>query len=63
GGHQINMFEDNAEMIRLYQAMDHVRNRFGLNAVKRARTMESTGLGRMNPFNGMPPIILAHRRA
>ena len=63
GGHQINMFDDNVEMIRLYQAMDHIRNRFGLNAVKRARSMDSNGLGRMNPFNGMPPVILAHKRA
>ena len=62
GGQQINMFEDSEETIRLYQAMDKIRNRFGMNAVKRARTMESTGLGRMNPFNGMPPVILAHRR-
>ena len=63
GGHQINLFEDNAETIRLYQAMDHIRNRYGINAVKRAKTMESKGLGRMNPFNGKPPVILAHRRA
>ncbi len=63
GGHQINLFDDNAEILRLYQAMDHIRNRFGLNAVKRARSMESSGLGRTNPFNGMPPVILAHRKA
>lgn len=63
GGYQINLFEDNAEIIRLYQAMDKMRNRYGINAVKRAKTMESKGLGRMNPFNGQPPIIPAHRRA
>lgn len=62
GGHQINLFEDNVETLRLYQAMDKMRQRYGVNAVKRAKTMESNGLGRMNPFNGMPPIILAHRR-
>lgn len=62
GGHQINLFEDNVETLRLYQAMDKIRNRYGINAVKRAKTMESNGLGRMNPFNGMPPVILAHRR-
>lgn len=62
GGHQINLFDDSEETIRLYQAMDKIRNRFGMNAVKRAKTMESNGLGRMNPFNGMPPVILAHRR-
>lgn len=63
GGHQINLFDDSEETIRLYQAMDKIRNRYGINAVKRAKTMESNGLGRMNPFNGMPPVILAHRRA
>ena len=63
GGHQINMFEDSEETIRLYQAMDNIRKRFGLNAVMRAKTMESKGLGRGNPFNGQPPVIPAHRSA
>tara|TARA_R110001592_G_scaffold43005_3_gene139640 strand:+ start:54816 stop:56039 length:1224 start_codon:yes stop_codon:yes gene_type:complete len=62
GGHQINLFEDSVEKIRLYQAMDAMRNRFGQNAVSRAKTMESKGLGRANPFNGMPSAIMAHRR-
>lgn len=62
GGHQINLFEDSAEKIRLYQAMDRMRKRFGTNAVKRAKTLESSGLGRANPFNGMAPVIMAHRR-
>src|SRR6185503_4751693 len=34
GAHQINLFEDSEEMIKLYQAMDHLRNRFGQDAVK-----------------------------
>lgn len=63
GGFQMNMFEDNVEILQLYKAMDHVRKRFGQDAVKRAVTMESKGLGRMNPFNGQPNIIPAHRRA
>jgi len=63
GGHQINLFEDSVEKIRLYQAMDAMRNRFGPNAVSRAKTMESKGLGRANPFNGMPSAIMAHRRS
>jgi len=62
GGHQINLFEDSAEKIRLYQAMDRMRKRFGTEAVKRAKTLESGGLGRANPFNGMAPAIMAHRR-
>ena len=62
GGHQINLFEDSEEVIRLYQAMDHIRKRFGMNAIKRAKTMESRNLGGMNPFNGKPTVIPAHRR-
>lgn len=61
GGHQINLFEDSAEKIRLYQAMDRMRNRFGQGAVKRAKTLESKSLGGANPFNGNAPMIMAHR--
>ena len=63
GGHQINLFEDSEEMIKLYQAMDHIRNRFGQDAIMRAVTMDVSGVGQMsNPFNGQPPVIPAHRR-
>lgn len=63
GGHQINLFDEQAEHIKLYQAMDKMRNRYGADAVKRAVGMESGGLHRANPFNGKPPAIMAHRRA
>lgn len=43
GGYQINLFEDSEENIRLYQAMDHLRNRFGEGAVRRA-----AGINRRN---------------
>lgn len=36
GVQQLNMFEDTTEMVRLYMAMDSLRNRFGRNAVKLA---------------------------
>jgi len=63
GAHQINLFEDSEEMIKLYQAMDHLRNRFGQDAVMRAVTMDVSGVGQLsNPFNGQPPVIPAHRR-
>lgn len=63
GGYQINLFEDTTEMIKLYQAMDKVRKRFGQDAIKRAVTMDTTGVGMFqNPFNGQPPTIPAHRR-
>ncbi|MFM8432833.1 MAG: DNA polymerase IV [Bacteroidota bacterium] len=39
GGHQIDLFDDSEESIRLYQAMDHLRTRFGSLAVRRAAGM------------------------
>lgn len=36
GSQQINLFEDTVETVRLYQAMDAMRNRFGDEVVKRA---------------------------
>jgi DNA polymerase IV len=36
GSYQIRLFEDSEKMIRLYQAMDKVRNRFGRDSLKRA---------------------------
>ena len=64
GSYQIRLFEDSEKLIRLYQSMDRIRNRFGAQAVQRAATMDiksiaSTG----NPFNGQPPVIPAHRRS
>lgn len=63
GTYQMNLFEDTAEMINLYQAMDKIRNRYGQNAIRRVTTMGTRGIGQMsNPFNGQPPVIPAHRR-
>ncbi len=36
GQHQVDLFDETEERIRLYQAMDHIRNRFGEGAVFRA---------------------------
>ena len=36
GVQQLNMFEDTSEMVRLYQAVDKLRRRYGAGAVKRA---------------------------
>ncbi len=60
GTYQIRLFEDSEKLIKLYQAMDLVRNRYGQSAVKRAIGMGSTTIGGMNPFNGKTPIIPAH---
>jgi len=63
GNYQINLFDDTEEALNLYQAMDKVRHRFGDRAVIRASAMGARTIGRMhNPFNGQPPIVLAHRK-
>lgn len=62
GGYQINLFEDTQHMISLYQAMDKIRNRYGMKAVQRSCGLGTSGFGRMNPFTGEPPVIPAHRR-
>ena len=63
GNYQINLFEDTEEALNLYAAMDHLRERFGDKSVIRASGMGARTIGRMvNPFNGQPPIVLAHRK-
>ena len=52
GTYQIRLFEDSEKLIKLYQAMDDLRNRYGKNAVKRAIGMDVKGLGGMNSFSG-----------
>jgi DNA polymerase-4 len=49
GSYQINLFEDNEERIRLYQAMDKINFKFGDKTVCRAAGME-IGTGNFNPF-------------
>ena len=63
GNYQINLFEDTEEALNLYAAMDNLRERFGDKSVLRASGMGAKTIGRMvNPFNGQPPIVLAHRK-
>lgn len=62
GGHQINLFEDCDKVINLYQAMDHIRKRYGSRAVINASGMGVKSIGRSNPFNGEAPPLLANRR-
>ncbi len=49
GGYQINLFEDNEERIRLYQAMDKINFKFGDKTVCRAAGM-AIGTRNFNPF-------------
>ncbi|AWX44808.1 DNA-directed DNA polymerase [Flagellimonas maritima] len=64
GGHyQINLFDDDSKRIGLYTAMDRMRQRFGASCLMRASTMDVKSVrSNRNPFNGEPPIVLAHRR-
>ena len=61
GGHQIGLFED-PSTIKLYQAMDHIRERYGDRSIMRASGFEAKSISRWNPFNGEPPPLLANRR-
>lgn len=62
GGYQINLFEDTEERVNLYQAMDRMRIQYGDRAVITAAGIGARTIGRMNPFNGEPPPLLANRR-
>ena len=50
GSYQINLFEDNEERIKLYQAMDKINFKFGDKTVCRAAGM-AIGARNFNPFN------------
>jgi len=63
GGHQIDLFNDDSRVLKLYQAMDKIKDRYGANAVRRSTAMEINGLGRGNPFSGEPNVVPAHRNA
>lgn len=64
GNYQINLFDDSAQRINLYQAMDKLREKHGERKITRAATMGRSSIGRFtNPFNGQPPVVLAHRKA
>lgn len=63
GNYQINLFDDNEEVLQLYNAMDTIRNRYGDRSVLRASSLGAKTIGRItNPFNGEPPVVLAHRK-
>ncbi len=62
GNYQIHLFEDTEETIRLYQAMDKIRDKFGDRTVMRASGITARTISRFNPFTGEPPPLLANRR-
>lgn len=52
GSYQFNLFEDTGEHLKLLQAMDTIRDRFGKDAVSRAVAMNMRDVD-FNPFNGV----------
>ncbi|TNE53620.1 MAG: DNA polymerase IV [Bacteroidetes bacterium] len=63
GYHQMKLFEDASRYARLYQALDHIRNRYGDRSVMKAIGMETKSISRWNPFTGEPPPLLPNRRS
>ena len=52
GAYQINLFDDSEQMIKLYQAMDKLRKRYGDDKIQRAIS-SGHSLRQFNPFNGL----------
>lgn len=52
GNYQISLFDDTEKQIKLLQQMDHIRKRFGKDAVKLAHSLQRTAKLEYNP---LPP--------
>ena len=66
GHYQIDLFEDTTKTVNLYKAMDGIRDKYGDHLIRRATTLGegSRTIGNQgNPFDGKPPILLAHRHS
>lgn len=62
GNYQIDLFDDSEKMLNLYGAIDKIKDRFGDNKVMHASSIGAKTIGGDgNPFDGSPPIVLAHR--
>lgn len=63
GSYQINLFDDSEKMLDLYQSLDKIRNRYGEKSIFRASTLGARSIrAGKKPFNGEPPVVLAHRQ-
>ncbi len=51
GTHQIHLFDDQENMLKLYQAMDHLKQKFGTQSVVRAASL-GMRFRDFNPFKG-----------
>src|SRR5690625_89754 len=64
GHYQIDLFDDSEKMLNLYRSLDKIKNKYGERSIQKASTMAAKSIGGIsNPFNGEPPVILAHRQA
>ncbi|HEY0771361.1 MAG TPA: DNA polymerase IV, partial [Sphingobacteriaceae bacterium] len=54
GNHQISLFDDTAEHINLYQAIDHIKHKYGAEKIIRSNTIDVNKRVRMelNMFKG-----------
>jgi DNA polymerase-4 len=54
GNYQISLFDDTAENINLYQSIDHIKHRYGVEKLIRANTIDVNKRVRMelNMFKG-----------
>jgi DNA polymerase-4 len=54
GSHQVSLFDDTEESINLYQAIDHVKHKYGVEKIIRANTIDVNKRVRMelNMFKG-----------
>jgi DNA polymerase-4 len=55
GGYQINLFEDTAKQIRLYEAIDKIKHRFGAGAVMRGSALGGLDRMRSGPQDSAGP--------
>ncbi len=52
GNYQINLFEDNEEIIHLYQEMDWIKKKHGDRSLVRAKALGLNAIRTFNPFKG-----------
>ncbi|TPN82069.1 DNA polymerase Y family protein [Aquimarina algicola] len=50
GNLQINLFEKNTKQYQLYQALDHIRNKYGDQSIARASSLETHKLKTVSPL-------------
>jgi DNA polymerase IV len=60
GNYQISLFDDTAENINLYQSIDHIKHKYGVEKLMRANTLEVNKRVRIE-MNMFAPKSTAHR--